>query len=105
MVDVESIKNRLQSYTADALEFNEPHFSHQLLLRGGSMAMVVSNLLNPTQLIGVHEELGKYGDMKHTLFFKMTAQQTMILPVIFDRNTKKSLYIITFIIRYRRVLL
>ncbi len=99
--DIEELKNRLKEYKREEIEFNEPHFTRQLKLREGDRGDVINNLLNPEKLVYSYQELGKYGDMVHYLHFNISNTKTMRIPVIFDRNNKKSLYIITYIMRYR----
>lgn len=100
--NVEELKKKLKKYFKKDVEFNDPHFSQQLELREGNKEEVIKNLLNPKNLIYSYPEKGKYGDIKHCLHFKISNTRTMRLPVIFDRHGKKSLYIITYIMRYRR---
>ena len=75
--------------------FNEPHFSQQMELREGNKKDVINNLLNPDKLVYSYQEEGKYGDVIHCLHFKISNTRTLRLPLIFDKNNKKSLYIIT----------
>ncbi len=49
-----------------------------------------------------YQEKGKYGKIVHNLHFKISSTKTMRLPVIFDKNNKKSLYILTYVMRYRK---
>jgi len=100
--DIEELKKRLRRYTRGEIEFNEPHFSQQLLLREWNREDVINNLLNPDNLVYSYQEKGKYGDIKHCLHFKISNNRTIRLPVIFDKNNKKGLYILTYIMRYRR---
>ncbi|MFH1065954.1 MAG: hypothetical protein V1734_05610 [Nanoarchaeota archaeon] len=99
--DIEEIKKKLKSYKAEDIEFNEPHFTQQLILREGSRKEVIKHLLNPESLAYSYPEKGKYGDIKHCLLFKISNSRTMKIPVLFDRNSKKGLYIITYIMTYR----
>lgn len=99
--DIEELKSKLKDYRRDDIEFNEPHFTIRLQLREGEREEVIKNLLNPDNLVYSYQEKGKYGDMKHSLYFKISNTKTMKIPIIFDRNNKKSLYIITYIMRYR----
>lgn len=99
--DVEKLKEKLKSYSKQDIEFNEPHFTQQLEVREGSREKVVETLLNPEKLVYSYQETGKYGDIIHCMHFKVSNTRTMRLPVIFDRDGKKSLYIITYIMRYR----
>ncbi|MDI3544560.1 MAG: hypothetical protein PWQ28_841 [Candidatus Woesearchaeota archaeon] len=98
--DIEELKNKLKSYSEKDIIFNEPHFTQQLILREGNKKDVIENILNPERLVHSDPEEGKYGDIKHRLYFKISNTRTMILPVIFD-DKKQSLYIITYIMRYR----
>ena len=99
--NIEVIKKRLSDYTKEDLEFNEPHFSQQLVLREGNKEEVINNMLNPDKLVYSYQEEGKYGDIKHCLHFRISNNRTMRIPIIFDRNDKKGLYILTYIMRYR----
>lgn len=80
------------------------HFSEQLALRDGNKEEVIENLLNPEKLVLAYIELGKYNDIKYSLYFSMSNSKTMKLPIIFDNGNKKSLYVITYIMRYRRII-
>ncbi len=99
--ELEEIRRKLRAYKREDIIFNEPHFTNMLLLREGNKEEVVRCLLEPDQLVYSYEEEGRYGDVVHCLHFKISNTRTMRLPVIFDRNSKKSLYIITYILRYR----
>jgi hypothetical protein len=99
--NLESIKKILSSYTRDHIIFNEPHFTNQLLLRDGSREEVIKLILNPNKLIDTYKELGKYGDIKYCLIFELPNNKSLRLPVIFNRNGEKNLYILTYIVRYR----
>ncbi len=99
--DVDKIKKKLRNYKKQDIEFNDPHFTQQLILREGNKDEVIRNILNPDKLVYSYQEKGKYGDIVHCLHFKISNTRTMRLPVIFDRNNKKGLYIITYIMRYR----
>jgi len=99
--DLQTIKNRLKKYAKNEIEFNEPHFTQQLILRGGYREDIINNLLNPDKLVYSYQEKGRFGKIIHCLHFKISNDRTMRLPIIFDRNAKKSLYILTYIMRYR----
>lgn len=101
MDELEELKQKLRSYRKEDIEFNEPHFTQQLLLREGSREEVIKNLLNPEKLVYVYSEKGKYGDDVYCLHFKISNTRTMRLPVIFDRNNRKGLYMLTYIMRHR----
>jgi hypothetical protein len=98
---VEAIKRKLRGYERKHIRFNEPHFTQQLLARDGDRDEVIGNLLNPQKLKHFYSEKGKYGDIKYSLYFEISNTKTMKLPVIFDLNNRKCLYIITYIMRYR----
>jgi hypothetical protein len=100
--DLDKIKKRLKLYKEEEIEFNEPHFTERLVLREGNRKDVINHLLNPESLVYSYSEKGRYGNVVHCLHFKVSNTRTMRLPVIFDRGGKKSLYIITYIMRYRR---
>ena len=99
--DIEKLKEKLKCYNKEDIEFNEPHFTQQMILRDGNKEDVINNLLNPENLVYSYQEKGKYGDTVHCLHFRISNTRTMRLPVIFDRKGKKGLYIITYIMRYR----
>lgn len=99
--NVEELKTKLKTYSEADIKFNEPHFTQQLVLRDGSKKEIFDNVLNPANLVYSYQEKGKYGDTVHCLHFKISNTRTLRLPVIFDRNSKKGLYIITYILRYR----
>lgn len=96
--DIEILKKKLRKYNQEDIKFNEPHFTQQLRLREGNREEVIKNILNPENLVYSYQEKGKYGDIKHCLHFKISRNRTMRLPVIFS---KKGLYILTYIMRYR----
>ncbi len=100
-MNIEELKKKLRSYGEEDIEFNEPHFTQQLTLREGRREDVINNLLNPDKLVYSYEEKGKYGDEIHCLHFKISNTRTMRVPVIFDKNNGKSLYIVTYVMRYR----
>jgi hypothetical protein len=99
--DVESMKRRLASYNGADIRFNEPHFSQQLALRDGSRDDVIKNLLNPDNLVHYYTETGRMGDTKHSLYFRISNTKTMKIPVIFDIKGRKSILVLTYIMRYR----
>ncbi len=99
--DIEEIKKKLKVYSKDQIEFNEPHFTQSLLLRNGNRCDVIKLILCPDNLVYSYQEPGIYGDIKHNLYFRISNNRTIKLPVIFDRNYEKSLYILTYILRYR----
>ena len=88
-------------YTKNDFIYNEPHFTQQLQFRQGSKDAVEQHLLHPDKLVHVSEELGRYGDIKHELYFQVSNVRTMKIPVIFDLGGKKCIYIITYIMRHR----
>lgn len=98
---VKKLKKKLESYERGHLKFNEPHFTQMLLLRDGDKRQVIQNLLNPENLMYFYTEKGKYGDVKYSLYFKISHNKTMKLPLIFDLNNKKCIYILTYIMRDR----
>jgi hypothetical protein len=99
--DLEELKKKLKNYNKEDIEFNEPHFTQQLIIRDGSREEVINNVLNPVNLVYSYHEKGRHGDTVHCLHFKISNSRTLRIPVIFDRNDKKGLYIITYIKRYR----
>lgn len=99
--NVEEIKEKLRTYKRQDLIFNEPHFSYRLILREGNREEVIKNLLNPYNLVYSYQQEGSLGDIIHCLHFKISNKRTMRLPVVFNKNNKKNLYILTYIMRYR----
>jgi hypothetical protein len=97
-MQLEEIRERLRNLRPEHIRFNEPHFTDQLMRRGGSRDDVTRYLIDPKDLIAYTQETGKYGDTIHCLYFKVSSTRTMKLPVIFDRE---GLYILTYILRYR----
>src|SRR3989338_10625385 len=102
MQDLELIKQRLRDYSREEVGFYEPHFTINLNLREGNKEEVIHNLLHPEKLVFCSESAGKYGDAIYSLHFQISNTKTLILPVIFNRNNKKSLYVITYIMRHRK---
>lgn len=72
-----------------------------MLLRQGTREEVEYHLLHPDKLVHVSEELGKYGDRKYELYFRISNMRTLKIPVLFDPQGRKCLYILTYIMRYR----
>lgn len=100
--DIQEIKIKLRKYNRNQIRFNEPHFTQQLMLRDGNREDIIKNLLIPEKLSYSYSSKGKYGDTVHCLHFAISNTRTIRLPVIFERNNEKCLYIITYIIRHRR---
>jgi hypothetical protein len=98
---VEELKKKLRQYKREHVKFNEPHFTQQLLARNGNREDVLENILNPKNLKFFYSEKSKYGDTKYSLYFEISNTKTMKVPVIFDLNRQKCVYIITYIMRYR----
>ncbi len=98
---VTDLRKKLRSYRREDIRFNEPHFTQQLLMREGNRNEVVNNLLSPDNLVSYYTEKGKYGDVKYSLYFKMSGTRTMKIPVIFDLKGRKCIYVLTYIMRYR----
>lgn len=99
--DIEVIKRKLRSYKREEVIFNEPHFTYMLLLRQGDKEEVINHILNPEKLVYSYSEVGKYGDIKHNLHYEISNTKTMRLPVIFNTNSKRNIYILTYIMTYR----
>ena len=85
--EINLIKKRLRTYNRKEIKFNEPHFSQQLALRDGNKEEVIENLLNPERLVLAYIELGRYNDIKYSLYFAISNSKTMKLPIIFDNGT------------------
>lgn len=102
MMGIEELKKKLREYSKEEIIFFEPHFTEQLELREGKREEVINILLNPEKLVYVVCKPGKYGDLVHSLHFDISNTRTLILPVIFDIHNKKSLYILTYIMRHRK---
>jgi hypothetical protein len=100
--DLDNMKKLLMSYNYTQIIFNEPHFTNQLLLRDGSREEVIQLLLNPSKLVYSYQEIGTYGDVKHCLIFELSNKLSLRIPVIFNVRGKKNLYILTYIVRYRK---
>ena len=98
--DVEELKNMLKRHSREDIMFNEPHFTHQLMLREGDKEAVIMNMLHPDKLVYSFQQVGKYGDIIHCLHFGISNSRTLRIPVIFRKD--KTLYILTYIVRYRR---
>jgi hypothetical protein len=98
---IDELKTKLKTYKKEDVIFNEPHFTTQLTMREGNKDDVIKNLLNPENLVSYYSEPGKYNDIKYSLYFKVSSARTMKIPVIFDLNNKKSIYVLTYIMRYR----
>jgi hypothetical protein len=99
--DLESIKKKLRDYQRSEIEFNEPHFTLSLAMREGSRKNVIDNIINPEKLVYAYKDTGNEGDEVWCLYFEISRSRTMKIPVIFDRKGRKSLYILTYILRYR----
>ena len=97
-MDLKELKEKLKTYKKEDLEFNEPHFTNQLAARLGSKEELISNLLNPDKLVYAYKEENK---PIYCLYFKISNKRTLKIPVIFDKGNKKSLYILTYIMRHR----
>jgi hypothetical protein len=97
--DIEKLKKKLRDYSEKEIEFNDPHFTQQMMLREGSKEKVISNILKPDNLVYSYTEKGKQGDVVHCLHFRLSNTRTLRLPVIFING--KGLYILTYIKRYR----
>ena len=95
------MKAKLRTYREEDVMFNGPHFTEQLLLRSGDRNQVINNLLNPENLVWYYQEIGKHGDTKYSLYFRINDDKTMKIPAIFDKSGKKGLYIPTYVMRYR----
>jgi len=100
--DLDYIKKKLSSYSRSQIIFNEPHFTNQLLLRDGSREQVIDLLLNPSKLVHYYTEIGTYGEIKYCLIFNLSNNLSLRIPIIFDINGGKNLYILTYIARYRK---
>ncbi len=96
---LELIQQKIRTYSTKGIEFYEPHFSSQMILRGGNKRQVMDNLTNPDRLVYVEQSLGKYGDVVYDLFFLLEPNKVLILPVIL--NPTKGLYVLTYIMRAR----
>jgi len=94
--DLEQLKKKLMTYTSDEVEFSS-HAENQLLLREGRKEDVIRLILNPEKLVYSYAEKGSQGAAVHCLHFRISNTKTMRLPVIFDKNNKKNLYIIAYI--------
>jgi len=100
--NIDEVKDRLRSYSRKDVQFNEPHFTQQMLLRDGNKETAFNNILRPDNLVYVYSKEGKYGDRIYDLYFEVSNTRTLKLPIIFDRKNKKNLYILTYVMRYRK---
>jgi len=100
-MNLEDIKAKLRSYKREEITFYEPHFTHQLLARGGSKEEFIKEILKAGSLFYYEKVIGKYGDNVFVLYFKVSNTRMFIVPVIFDKNNRKNLYIMTYILRHR----
>ena len=98
---LEAVKRRLQSYVVEEVSYAEPHFTEQLVARGGNREAATRHLLEPNALVYAYREPGKYGDWKYVLYFRLDSTRTLLLPVIFDSDGRKNIYILTYMLRYR----
>ena len=51
--DVGKIKKKLRNYKKQDIEFNDPHFTQQLILREGNKDEVIRNILNPDKFLSI----------------------------------------------------
>lgn len=98
--DIEQLKKELRNYGKDDVEFSA-HAENQISLRGGKKEEIIELILNPEKLVYSYIEKGSQGDAVHCLNFRISNTRTIRLPVIFNRGSKKNLYIITYIMRHR----
>lgn len=99
-MELDSIKKRLKEYRKEQIEYNEPHVAMRCLQRETSKETIEQNLLNPENLVLAYPSKAlKEGEEKYELYFKLSSNKTLKLPVVFKKN---SLYIITVIMRWRK---
>ena len=97
---IEEVRKRLAKYKKEEIKFNEPHFTEQIASREGNRQEVIDNLLNPKRLVYAYKDRRGKNEI-YNLHFKISNTRTMRLPVIFDKDSRKGLYILTYIMRYR----
>ncbi len=97
--DIELLKKKLRRYNKQDISFSN-HARNQTAVREGSHEEIARHLLNPENLVYSYQEKSG-GSTIHCLHFKMSNTRTMRLPVIFDKEGRKNLYIITYIVRHR----
>ena len=91
---LDEIREMLRHYKKGDIKFNEPHFTIQMRLREGNRDEVISNILNPEKLVYSYSKKGR-----HVLHFRISNTKTVILPAV----CRKTLYILTYIMRHRGV--
>ena len=99
--DLAVIKKRIKNYSRAQIQFNEPHFTRQIALREGNRNELIGHLLDLESLLAVQSEQGRYGDRIYLLYFKISDERTLKIPLIFNRNAQQNLYILTYIMRFR----
>lgn len=98
---IEELKSKLREYKRDEINFSN-HAENQIMLREGNKEEIIKHITNPENLVYSYKEKGRYGEDVHCLHFNVSSKRTIRLPVIFDKGSKKGLYIITYIMRYRK---
>ena len=99
--DLAVLKEKLASYKKEEIIFSH-HADEQIALRQGSTDEVVQLIQNPEKLVFAYSEENDRKQTVYCLYFDKSSQRTIKLPVIFDKEGRKSLYILTYILRYRR---
>lgn len=96
--DLEEIKRIVTKYNERQVHFSG-HSLDKIARRESSKDELIKTLFNTSKLVYSYEEEGKYGERKHVLHFEISNTRTIIIPVVFSDD---KLYIITFIMRYRK---
>lgn len=91
------LKKKLKEYNINQIKFTQ-HFEQQLLLREGNKEQIIYLLTNLDKLVYSYQEKNSFGEIIHCLHFKISNTRTIRLPITFK---KKSLYILTYIMRHR----
>jgi hypothetical protein len=96
-MNLEDIKAKLRSYKREEIRFKE-HLKYRVQLREGSKEEVISHILNPEKLVYFECKEGQYRDMIYSCYFAISNTRTLMVPLIFN---EKTLYILTYILKYR----
>lgn len=97
---IEKIKEILRSYTAEQIEYNEPHFTFKLDVLKIDRKEVVKNVLKPDKLafVGLCKSKNPNYKVVYNLYFKLSKNRVFKIPASMKW---KSLYLIT-IFKIRR---
>ena len=100
MNDLLKIRKMLSRYSKKNIIFNEPHVTIRCIQRNITKEQVKDIVMNPDNLVLAYKAKSVRSDEdKYELFFKLSSNKTLKLPVVFKSN---KLYIITVIVRWRK---